>query len=48
MNLQTPPNGVMGDVSGFDADAGGKLLHYIVDKGVEFVELFKQHGTHIV
>jgi len=41
------PNGVMGDVSNFDADAGGRLLNHIVDKGVEFVELFKQHDTRI-
>ncbi|MEZ4522431.1 MAG: creatininase family protein [Thermomicrobiales bacterium] len=45
--LDLAPNGVMGDVSGFNAEAGGKLLNHIVEKGVEFVELFKTHDTHI-
>ena len=45
--LDLAPNGVMGDVSNFDADAGGKLLAHIVDNGVEFVNLFKQHDTRI-
>lgn len=45
--LDLAPNGVMGDVAGFDAEAGRKLLDHIVDKGVEFVELFKTHDTHI-
>jgi creatinine amidohydrolase len=41
------PNGVMGDVSTFSAEAGGKLLHRIVEKGVEFVTIFKAHDTRI-
>jgi creatinine amidohydrolase/Fe(II)-dependent formamide hydrolase-like protein len=45
--LDLAPNGVMGDVSNFDAAAGGKLLAQIVDKGVEFVDIFKQHDTRV-
>ncbi|HEX5164337.1 MAG TPA: creatininase family protein [Thermomicrobiales bacterium] len=45
--LDIAPNGVMGDVSNFDAEAGGKLLAHVVDKGVEFVNIFKQHDTRI-
>lgn len=45
--LDLAPNGVMGDVSVFNAEAGGKLLQHIVDKGVEFVTLFKEHDTRI-
>lgn len=41
------PNGVMGDVSIFDAAAGGKVLNHVVDKGVEFVEIFRSHNTRI-
>ena len=41
------PNGVLGDVSIFNAEAGGKLLQHIVEKGVEFVNLFKAHDTRI-
>lgn len=40
-------NGVLGDVSIFNADAGGRLLNHIVDRGVEFVNLFKSHDTRI-
>lgn len=39
------PNGVTGDVSGFSAEAGEHLLNHIVERGVEFVELFKTHDT---
>jgi creatinine amidohydrolase len=45
--MDLAPNGVMGDVSIFDAEAGGKLLAHIVDNGVRFVEMFKNHDTHI-
>jgi creatinine amidohydrolase len=41
------PNGVLGDVTIFDAGAGSKLLDHIVEKGVEFVDLFKRHDTRI-
>lgn len=41
------PNGVLGDVSIFDAEAGGRLLSHIVEKGVEFINLFKAHDTRI-
>ena len=45
--LDIAPNGVMGDVSNFNAEAGGKLLAHVVDKGVEFVNIFKEFDTRI-
>ena len=45
--LDLAPNGVMGDVSTFSAEAGGKLLEHVVEKGVEFVTVFKAHDTRI-
>jgi creatinine amidohydrolase len=45
--LDRASNGVMGDVSTFDADAGGRLLQHIVEKGVEFVTIFRAHDTRV-
>jgi len=45
--LDIAPNGVIGDVSTFSAEAGGKLLAHVVDNGAAFVNIFKQHDTRI-
>lgn len=40
-------NGVLGDVTVFNAEAGGALLDHVVAKGIEFVALFRAHNTRI-
>lgn len=41
------PNGVVGDVSLHSAEAGRLILDQVVELGVEFVNIFKQHDTRI-
>ncbi len=38
---EVTPNGVLGDVSIASAEAGKKIIDNIIEKGVEFVEIFK-------
>lgn len=45
--LDVAPNGVTGDVTIFDGDAGGRILDHIVERGIEFVGIFQGHDTHI-
>jgi creatinine amidohydrolase len=40
-------NGVMGDPSVFNAEAGGKILDQVVARGIEFITIFKGHDTRI-
>ena len=46
--MDVAPNGVMGDISIFDAEAGRRLLEKVIEAGVRFVTLFKEHDTRIV
>lgn len=41
------PNGVVGNVSLHDAEAGRMLLDHVVERGVQFVNIFKEHDTRI-
>lgn len=45
--LEVAPNGVIGDVTIFDAEAGRRILDQIVERGIEFVRIFKTHDTRI-
>jgi creatinine amidohydrolase len=43
--LDVVPNGVMGDVSLGNAEAGARLLERVVELGVEYVEIFRGVDT---